>query len=222
MEGAWMVQPYLDRKDAGRKLAQQLEKYRFSPDVLVLGLPKGGVVVAGEIASTLDTELDVFLVRKLGTPGQPELAMGAIAEGGVLLLNESVVQYLSISRETIERTAKEELIELERREKLYRNGRPAPRIGGRPVIIVDDGVATGATMKVAIRALQRREPSKIVVAVPVGSSSTCLEIKAMADEVVCPMTPEPFMAVGNWYSDFEQTTDAEVAGILEREANRKR
>ena len=217
-----MVQPYLDRKDAGRKLAQQLEKYRFSPDVLVLGLPKGGVVVAGEIASTLDTELDVFLVRKLGTPGQPELAMGAIAEGGVLLLNESVVQYLSISRETIERTAKEELIELERREKLYRNGRPAPRIGGRPVIIVDDGVATGATMKVAIRALQRREPSKIVVAVPVGSSSTCLEIKAMADEVVCPMTPEPFMAVGNWYSDFEQTTDAEVAGILEREANRKR
>ena len=181
-----MNERYRDRAEAGRELAKHLQKYADMPDLLVLALPRGGIVVAFEVSLALNGELDVFLVRKLGAPYEPELAMGAIAEGGILLLNDAVVNYLSISKETIEETAQQQLAELQRRQQLYRNGRPSPRISGRPVIVVDDGVATGATMKAALKAIKRKEPSVVLVAaVPVGAQSTCLELKAVADEVVC-------------------------------------
>lgn len=206
---------FRDRQEAGRELVQYLQEYSDKPDVLVLGLPRGGVVVAFEIAEALNLPLDVFIVRKLGTPFQPELAMGAIAEGGLLLLNDAVVNYAGISREVIESTAKEELSELDRRVKLYRNGRQSLDLKGKTVIIADDGLATGATMKVAVRAVRRKEPSKIVVAVPLGAPSTCLELREEAEEVICMQTPEPLMAVGAWYLEFDQTSDDEVRGLLQ-------
>lgn len=215
-----MITRFEDRESAGRALAQKLQKYAATPDLLIIGLPRGGVVVAYQIALALQAELDVFIVRKLGAPYQPELALGAIAEGGMLLLNDAVVNYLSISQDFIETAAKHELIELERRQRLYRNGRTLPKIHGRPVIIVDDGLATGATMKVAIRAIRRKEPSKLIAAVPVGAPSTCMELKEEADEVVCLMTPEPFNAVGSWFVNFEQTTDQQVKDILQQAFNR--
>jgi putative phosphoribosyl transferase len=217
-----MIEPFRDRNDAGLVLAKSLNKYVNTPDLLVLGLPRGGVVVAYQVAIALGADLDVFLVRKLGVPTQPELAMGAIAEGGVLLLNDAVVNYMSISKDAIDLTARQELIELERRERVYRNGRFSPVIKGRTVIIVDDGIATGATMKVAIRSITRKEPSKIIVAVPVGSQSACMELKSEVDEVICISKPEPFIAVGSWYMQFEQTTDEEVTALLQKAFNRNK
>ncbi|HON10383.1 MAG TPA: phosphoribosyltransferase [Chitinispirillaceae bacterium] len=217
-----MNERYRDRAEAGRELAKRLQKYAGMPDLLVLALPRGGIVVAYEVSISLNGELDVFLVRKLGAPYEPELAMGAIAEGGILLLNDAVVKYLSISKETIEETAQQELAELQRRQQLYRNGRPSPRISGRPVIVVDDGVATGATMKAALKAIRRKEPSVLVAAVPVGAQSTCLELKAAADEVVCLEMPEPFMSVGLWYEDFRQIEDSEVTELLQKAFERQK
>jgi putative phosphoribosyl transferase len=211
-----MVEPYRNRKEAGMILASQLGKYRNDANLLILALPRGGVVVAYEVADELDAELDVFIVRKLGAPYEPELAMGAIAEGGILLLNDAVINYLSISKENIEKTAKKELEELERRKKLYRNGREAPQIRGRTVLLIDDGIATGATMKVAIRAVRRKEPTKLIAAIPVGAPSSCMELKEECDEVICLRTPESFMSVGSCYQDFEQTTDDEVREYLQK------
>src|SRR4051812_36572818 len=206
---------FADRAEAGRVLASKLKKYAGRPDVLVLALPRGGVPVGYEIAVALHAPLDVFLVRKLGLPGHEELAMGAIATSGVRVLNPDVVRPLQISDEIIDAVAQQELRELERRERLYRDDRPPPEVHGRIVILVDDGLATGSTMRAAIAALRQQEPARIIVAVPVGAAETCAEFHSEADEVVCARTPEPFYAVGLWYSDFSQTTDEEVREFLE-------
>lgn len=207
-----------DRREAGRVLAARLMHYAGRPDVLVLALPRGGVPVAFEVARALRAPLDVFLVRKLGVPGHEELAMGAIASGGVRVLNEEVVNVLRISAEDLDAVAAEEQRELERREQAYRDGRPAPDVRGRVVVLIDDGLATGSTMRAAVAALRRRGPARIVVAVPVGAPETCAEFQDEADEAVCARTPEPFYAVGLWYEDFAQTTDAEVHELLQRAA----
>jgi predicted phosphoribosyltransferase len=212
---------FRDRADAGRQLAAQLTRYANCPDVFVLALPRGGVPVAFEVAQALDAPLDIFLVRKLGVPGHEELAMGAIATGGIRVLNNEVVYGLGIPEDVLATVAAREEHELRRRERLYRGDRPAPEVAGRIVILVDDGLATGSTMRAAVAALRRRQPGRIVVAVPVGSSVTCAELEAEADEVVCAHTPERFYAVGIWYADFAQTTDAEVRDLLERAAERR-
>ena len=209
---------YRDRYDAGRILASRLTAYADRADVLVLALPRGGVPVAHEIAQALHAPLDVFLVRKLGLPGHEELAMGAIASGGVRVLNEDVVRVLQVSDDVIETVAAAEQQELERRERLYRGERPPLDVRGKIVILVDDGLATGASMRAAVAALRQMGPARIVVAVPVGSAETCAEMHDVADEVVCGYTPEAFRAVGLWYEDFSQTTDAEVRELLNREA----
>jgi predicted phosphoribosyltransferase len=209
---------YRDRYDAGRILASQLMAYADRADVLVLALPRGGVPVAHEIAQALHAPLDVFLVRKLGLPGHEELAMGAIASGGVRVLNDDVVRVLQVPDDVIETVAAAEQQELERRERLYRGERPPLDVRGKIVILVDDGLATGASMRAAVAALRQMGPARIVVAVPVGSAETCAEMHDVADEVVCGYTPEPFRAVGLWYEDFSQTTDAEVRELLNREA----
>jgi putative phosphoribosyl transferase len=211
---------FRDRTEAGRQLARKLTKYAGRPDVLVLALPRGGVPVADEVARALHVPLDVFLVRKLGLPGQKELAMGAIATGGVRVLNEDVVRGLDLSDALIESVAAEEQQELERREQMYRGGRPAPNVRGRIVILVDDGLATGSSMRAAIAALRQQGPARIIVAVPIGARGTCAEFQSEVDEVVCARTPEPFYAVGVWYNDFSQTTDEEVHDLLERAAER--
>ncbi len=207
---------FRDRTEAGQVLAGRLSGYANRPDVLVLALPRGGVPVAYEVAQVLHAPLDVFLVRKLGVPGREELAMGAIASGGVRVLNEDVVRALGISPEVIKSVAAGELHELTRRERLYRGDRPLPDVTGRTIILVDDGLATGSTMRAAVAALRRRNPKRIIVAVPVGSAETCNEFQGEADEVVCARTPEPFYAVGQWYEDFTQTTDEEVHDMLHR------
>jgi predicted phosphoribosyltransferase len=212
---------YQDRTDAGRRLAAELGEYANRADVLVLALPRGGVPVAFEVAEALQVPLDVFLVRKLGVPGHEELAMGAIATGGIRVRNESVVQYAQIPDEVIEEVAAQEMQELERRERLYRGDRPAPDVRGRTVILIDDGLATGSTMRAAAAALRRQQPKEIIVAVPVASAVTCDELLDEVDRVVCAMTPEPFQAVGLWYEDFSQTTDEEVRALLERAAQRR-
>jgi putative phosphoribosyl transferase len=209
---------FTDRVEAGRFLASKLREYTDHPEVLVLALPRGGVPVAFEVARALRAPLDVFLVRKLGVPGHPELAMGAIASGGVRVLNEDVVGALGISRDMIEAVAAVEEQELERRERIYRGGRPPPDVRGRTVILVDDGLATGSTMRAAVAALRQHGPDRIVVAVPVGAPDTCEEFRSEADDVVCARTPEPFYAVGLWYGDFSQTTDEEVHDLLDRAA----
>jgi predicted phosphoribosyltransferase len=209
---------FADRREAGRFLAGKLTGYADRPDVLVLALPRGGVPVAFEVASALHAPLDVFLVRKLGVPGHEELAMGAIASGGVRVLNEDVVRALRIPGDVLEAVAEAEQAELERRERIYRGDRPPPDVRGRTVILVDDGLATGSTMRAAVAALRRQGPARIVVAVPVGAPETCAEFEREADEVVCARTPEPFYAVGLWYGDFSQTTDEEVHELLERAA----
>lgn len=206
--------PFADRRDAGRALAAELRAYAGRPDLLVLALPRGGVPVGYEIAEALAAPLDLFLVRKLGTPGHEELAMGAIASGGVRVLNDDVVHWYRIPEAVIDAVAAREERELERRELAYREGRPPAPIAGRAAILVDDGLATGSTMRAAVEAVRRRNPSKVIVAVPVGSPEICREFAAIADEVVCARTPHPFSAVGQWYRDFSQTSDEEVRALL--------
>ena len=197
-------------------LAQKLAKYANRPDVIVLALPRGGVPVAYEVARALNAPLDVFLVRKLGIPGYEELAMGAIASGGVRVLNDQLVRALAIPDYVIEAVAQWEGKELARRERAYRGDRSPPDVRGRTVILVDDGLATGATMLAAVRALRQQQPGRIVVAVPTASPETCELLKGEADEVICAITPEPFRAVGFWYENFAQTTDDEVRDLLAR------
>ena len=209
---------FRDRTEAGRLLAARLEKYAGKPDVIVLALPRGGVPVAYEVAKALHPPMDVFIVRKLGIPGHEELAMGAVATGGVRVLNDQAVSALGIPDYVIDAVADWETLELERRERLYRGDRPPPDVRGKTVILVDDGLATGSTMLAAVQALRQRGPARIVVAVPVASPDTCELLKAYADEVVCAATPEPFYAVGLWYLNFSQTTDEEVRELLERNA----
>ncbi|NJR73649.1 MAG: phosphoribosyltransferase [Scytonema sp. CRU_2_7] len=210
---------FKNRKAAGQFLAKNLAAYANYPDTLVLALPRGGVPVAFEVARALNAPLDVFVVRKLGVPEQKELAMGAIASGGVQVLNEEIVRSLGISEVVIQKVAAKEQQELERREHLYRGDRPIPILHGRTVILVDDGLATGATMRAAVVALQQHKPAKIIVAVPVSASETCEEFEAKVDEIVCLATPNPFYSVGLWYEDFPQTTDEEVRELLKKAAN---
>ena len=207
---------FRDRTDAGRQLADRLKSRANRPDVLVLALPRGGVPVAFEVACALGAPLDVFLVRKLGVPGHEELAMGAVATGGVRVLNNEIVHGLGIQESEIEAAVDREQQELARRERLYRGGRPAPEVEDKTVILVDDGLATGATMRAAVRALKQQQPARIIVAVPTASPDTAEALNAEADEVVWVVTPEPFFAVGYWYDDFAQTTDAEVRDLLAR------
>ena len=207
---------FQDRNQAGRYLATKLSAYADRSDTLVLGLPRGGVPVAFEVAKALKAPLDVFIVRKLGVPGQEELAMGATATGKVRALNDEVIRMFDITGETIETVAAAEERELERRERLYRGDHPPAEIEGKTVILVDDGLATGSTMRAAVLALRRRNPARSVVAVPVAASSTCEEFRAEVDEIVCAATPESFMAVGQWYEEFTQTTDEEVQDLLRR------
>lgn len=209
---------FQDRTDAGRELAAKLRNYADRSDVLVLGLPRGGVPVAAVVAQELNAPLDVFVVRKLGVPYHPELAMGAIATGGVRVLNEDVVRMLNIPDAVIDQVTLRERRELERRERAYRGERPPPDVRGRTVILVDDGLATGSTMRAAVAALREQGPAKIVVAVPVGAPETCAELQHDADEAICAREPEPFHAVGMWYDDFSQTTDDEVHELLEKSA----
>jgi len=208
--------PFRDRHDAGRQLAGLLGAYAGRPDVLVLALPRGGVPVGYEVARALQAPLDVFLVRKLGVPGREELAMGAIATGGVRVPNPDVLATLRIPPRVLEAITRREREELERRERLYRDDRPAPDVRDRVVILVDDGLATGSTMRAAVAALRQQGPARIVVAVPVGAAETCAALQGEADEVICAQTPEPFRAVGLWYEDFTQTDDDEVRALLAR------
>ena len=208
--------PFVDRHDAGRVLASRLARYAGRDDVLVLGLPRGGVPVAYEVAQALGAPMDLFLVRKLGTPGHRELAMGAIASGGIRVLNDEVVRWYRIPELEIERVVREEEQELDRRERAYREGRPAPNLENRIVILIDDGLATGSTMRAAAQAVRQRHPSRVVVAVPVGARDTCAELANVADEVICARMPEPFSAVGQWYLDFAQTDDDEVRRLLQQ------
>ncbi len=205
---------FRDRADAGRHLLSKLGAYQDRPDVLVLGLPRGGIPVGYEVARGLGAPLDVFVVRKLGVPGQEELAMGAIATGGVRIVNRDVVDALHIPPHVVDRAAAEEARELERRQQSYRGERPEPRVEGQTVILVDDGLATGSTMRAAVAALRQQAPARIVIAVPVAAPSTCQELRQEVDELVCFATPEPFMAVGRFYDDFAQTTDEEVTELL--------
>jgi predicted phosphoribosyltransferase len=209
-----------DRREAGRTLASLLGKYAGRPDVLVLALPRGGVPVAYEVALALNAPMDLFLVRKLGVPGHEELAMGAIASGGVRVLNEEVVRMLGVAGPVIERVADREIQELERREQAYRGGQEALPVAGRCLILIDDGLATGSSMRAAVAALKTRQPSRIVVAVPVAARETCEEFEQEVDEIVCACTPEMFHAVGLWYEDFSQTTDEEVRELYGRAARR--
>jgi putative phosphoribosyl transferase len=207
---------FTDRRHAGRVLASRLTKYAGRNDVIVLALPRGGVPVASEVASALSAPMDVFLVRKLGTPGHRELAMGAIASGGVRVVNEDVVRWYGISEAAIDRIAREEQEELERRERAYRDDRPAPDLTNKIVVLIDDGLATGSTMRAAVKAVRARHPARVVIAVPVGAPQTCAELAVSADEVICARMPEPFSAVGQWYLNFEQTDDAEVRELLQK------
>jgi putative phosphoribosyl transferase len=207
---------FRDRADAGRELARHLKEYAGRPDVLALALPRGGVPVAYEVARALDAPLDVFVVRKLGVPGQKEFAMGAIASGGMRVLNNDVVRQLDIPPDALDQVVLRELTELQRREREYRGERPPPDVSGRAVIVIDDGLATGSTMRAAVLALRQLRPAEVVVAVPVAAAETCDEFRDEVDRVVCAVTPEPFRAVGLWYEDFSQTSDEEVRELLDR------
>lgn len=207
---------YRDREEAGRVLAERLQHLAGAPGLLVLALPRGGVPVGFEIAQALGAPLDVFVVRKLGVPGHEELALGAIASGPTVVLNDDVVRALRITRDMIEAVAAQESRELERRERAYRGDRPPVDPAGRTVILVDDGLATGATMRAAVRALRDKGAQRLIVAVPTAAPQTCDEFRSEVDEIVCAMTPEPFEAVGLWYEDFSQTTDEEVQELLKR------
>ena len=209
---------FRDRLDAGRQLAERLAHYAGRSDTIVLALPRGGVPVAYEIARAIGAPLDVFLVRKLGLPGHEEFAIGAIASGGVRVLNEETLRDYGVSREQVDIVVASEERELERRERQYRDDRPFPSVEGRVVILVDDGLATGSTMRAAVAALRQEHPARIIVAVPVAPPETCSELRQIVDEMSCLMTPDPFYAVGLWYEDFSQTTDEEVRACLERAA----
>ena len=209
-----MKTQFVNRREAGEELATKLTAYVNRPDVLVLALPRGGVPVGFAVAQALHVPLDVFLVRKLGVPGHEELAMGAVASGGVRVLNSDVVELLQIPASIIDTIAGRELQEIERRERLYRARRPAVEVQGRTLILVDDGLATGATMRAAVTALRQRRPARVVVAVPTAAPETCADLRTEVDEVVCARTPEPFYAVGLWYDDFTQVSDDEVRDLL--------
>lgn len=211
-----MQLPFADRTEAGRLLGEALLGYRGRTDLLVLALPRGGVPVAAEVARLLESPLDLMLVRKLGVPTQPELAMGAIATGGARVLNADIIRALSISQQQLDRVTASEQRELERREQSYRGERPPPQLTGRCVILVDDGLATGASMRVAVEAAAVRGPAELVVAVPVASSDAVSLIEEQANQVVALATPEPFIGVGRWYEAFTQTTDAEVRVLLDQ------
>ncbi|WP_074708658.1 phosphoribosyltransferase [Nitrosospira multiformis] len=220
MPGA--VYHFADRAEAGRMLGEVLSVYAGRTDVLVLALPRGGVPVAYEIARTLAVPLDIWLVRKLGVPGQEELAMGAMAGADTLVLNKEIIKLLNIDEASIDAVIARERIELERRNKLYRRGMPAPDIQGKTIILVDDGLATGATVRAAIVSLRDAGAARIVVAVPVGTTSACRKIRQEADDLVCLYTPEPFFGVGQWYDNFMQTPDEEVLALLEQETTPRR
>jgi predicted phosphoribosyltransferase len=205
---------FRDRSEAGKHLATKLTRYKDRPDVLVLALPRGGVPVAFEVAQTLHVPLDIFLVRKLGVPGHEELAMGAIATGDVRVLNEDMIDYLGIPPTVIDSIAETELKELKRREHAYRGNRPEPDVNDKTIILIDDGLATGSTIRAAAQAIRRQAPARIIVAVPVSAQETCDEYRIGVDEIVCALTPEPFFGVGQWYLDFSQTTDEEVRDLL--------
>ncbi|MFW6060601.1 MAG: phosphoribosyltransferase [Phycisphaeraceae bacterium] len=208
--------PYADRAEGGRVVAEALRHHAGRDDLLVLGLPRGGVVTAEPIAEALAAPLDVLVVRKLGVPGREELAMGAIATGGARVLHQSVIHGLGIDDDTIAVVTERERRELERRERLYRDDRPPPILENRCAILVDDGLATGSTMRAAAAALRKHHPARIIVAVPVAPNDTLLRLQAEVDEVVCPAVPEPFFGVGQWYRQFEQTTDEQVRTVLAR------
>jgi len=205
---------FRDRYEAGQLLAQKLLQYRDEPDVLVLALPRGGVPVAFEVAKALDAPLDVFLVRKLGVPGHEELAMGAVADGGIVVLNEDVVGPLNIPEDIIEDAIRRESQTIQKQREKYRDAHPAPTIQDRTVILVDDGLATGSTMRAAIAALRKQRPKRLIVAVPVGAADTCAELGSEVDEIICAIAPQHFMAVGIWYDDFSPTSDGTVRALL--------
>lgn len=211
-----MIARFQNRTDAGRRLAAELAAYANRPDVIVLALPRGGVPVGYEVARALDAPLDVFVVRKLGLPWQEELAMGALASGGVRILDENLIRIAHVTAEDLRRITEVEQAELARRERQYRGERPFPDLAGKTVILVDDGLATGSTMRAAVAALRLERPARIIVAVPVAAPETCAAFRDVADEIVCAETPEPFHAVGLWYEDFSQTSDTEVHELLER------
>lgn len=208
--------PFTDRREAGRRLAEELREHVGTPGLLVLALPRGGVPVAYEVAEALGAPLDIFLVRKLGVPGHEELAMGAIASGGVRVMNDDVMQMVRVPEHAVDEVAAREQRELERREAAYRDGRPAPAVRGRTVLLVDDGLATGSTMRAAVRALRAEGVGELIVAVPVAAPETCASFRDEVDDIVCVLTPDRFIAVGLWYRDFGQTTDEEVRELLSR------
>jgi putative phosphoribosyl transferase len=210
------IKLFTDRFAAGRKLGQRLQEYAARAELLVLGLPRGGIPVAYEVAKALHAPLDCLVIRKLGVPGQEELAMGAIASGPVRVLNRAVMDALGIPQAAVEEVALREETELRRREREYRGDRPPPQVQGRCVIIVDDGLATGSTMQAAVTAVRQQRPAEVVVAVPVAPAEVCGEFRFLADHIVCVETPEPFYAVGLWYAHFEPTSDAEVRQLLAR------
>jgi putative phosphoribosyl transferase len=214
---AMRAEPFRDRFDAGRELAESLARHRGT-DAVVLGLPRGGVPVAYEVAWSLELALDVFVVRKLGFPGQPELAMGAVASGGTRVLNEDVLRVAPVDQAALDRVVAEESAELQRRERLYRGDRPPLELRGRTAILVDDGLATGSSMRAAVAALRALDAGAVTVAVPVAPRETCEEIAPEVEEIVCARTPHPFLSVGTWYEDFTQTTDEEVRDLLDRAA----
>ena len=216
MHASGMAETFRDRADGGRQLAARLGEYAGRDDVVVLALPRGGVPVGYEVARALHAPLDVFVVRKLGVPWQEELAMGALASGGVRVLNEDVIETAGVGPLEVNEATRREKAELDRRERQYRGERPLPDLSGKTIILVDDGLATGASMRVAVEALRQGRPARIVVAVPVAAAETCEAIREVADDVVCAMTPQRFAAVGLWYDDFSQTTDEEVHELLER------
>lgn len=209
-----IVEPFRDRIAAGEELARHLQQYSGRPDVIVLGLPRGGMPVAATVAGALGVRLDVFTVRKLGVPGYRELAMGAIATGGARILDHALIASLNVPDAAIGRVIVEEERELARREQLYRGGRAPLRVAGLLTILVDDGLATGSTMRVAVDAIRDLGPSRVVVAAPVGSDEACRKLARVADEVICPRVPPRFTAVGQWYVDFSETSDAEVSALL--------
>jgi putative phosphoribosyl transferase len=213
-----MSLPFRDRAEAGRRLATDLDHYRGRPDLLVLGLPRGGVPVAAEVARALGAPLDVFVVRKLGVPGREELAMGAIASGGIRVIDPEIVSALGISEPEIALVAQREEQELSRREKLYRGNRAPPEMTGKTIILVDDGLATGSSMRAAASAVRAMHPARVVVAVPTAPAETCQALRREVDEVVCSVMPEPFQAVGLWYEDFSETTDDEIRQLLSTSA----